>query len=167
MAAFVAFVLTAPVAFAAGWVLRGFRDRHRGMFMNATIKRRAALFLDWLADGRKLAASAVIVGLMAGASIIYTWTADQQSEDRTDNVMTCIAHYVAEQSEAQAPRTLAANQASDARRDWDRGYAEDLPGATPADLKARYLRLYDEAERVRATNPLPEFTQAFCREALR
>lgn len=167
MAALVVFLLTAPTSFAAGWVLRGHRNRTKGKLMNARIRTLVGRFVDWLADPRKLVAASVVVGLLAASAIVYTWTADQQSEDRTDDVMTCIAHYVSEQSKAQAPRTLAANVASDARRDWDRGFSDDLPGATDVELKDRYLALYAAAELVRETNPLPEFTQEFCREALR
>lgn len=163
MGAFTAFVVTAPTAFFAGWFLRGFRDQHRGMVVNAKTKSLLSRAADWL--DRRLRVMVVLVAVAVLSSIVYTWSADQQSEDRTKDVIRCIADYVAGQSKAQAPRTLAANMATDARVDWDRGFSEDFPNATNAELKARYLYLADAAKRVRSDNPLPKFDQAFCREA--
>jgi hypothetical protein len=171
MSALVAFILTAPASFALGWYSHGITDRHiRRPTMNARIQRTVTRVLDWLADPRKLTVLVVVTAAAVLSSIVYTWSADQQSEDRTArakaDVYRCVTNYVQELSRTNAPRTAASVLASDARRDWDAGHSKEHPDLTRAQLKARYLHLYAQYVTVRAENPLPEFSN-FCEQATR
>lgn len=175
MAALVVFLLTAPSSFAAGWVLRGHCNRTKGKLMNATtgvrLRARIGQIVDWLADARKLVALAVIVGMLSAGGIVYTWATDRSSDRQTEariadsiaGVVSCVATYVRDTSEQQAPRTAASVAANDARRDWDAGHSDEVPGLTEAQLKERYLRLYAVYVAVRGDNPpLPAFSLSYC-----
>lgn len=154
-------------SFAAGWFLRDLYDViHRGKLMVARTRkvRPFQTLFAWFSHGNRLTALVVITATIALAALGYTYSADQQSENRSDNIVACVARYVDVLSKANLPRTAASVKASDARRDWDRGHSDKEPELTKSELKARYLRLYANYEKVRAGNPLPEFSLTFCRE---
>lgn len=126
-------------------------------------KRPFATLLEWLAVGNRLIGLVVVTTLLALGAVGYTFSADQQSEDRTDDVVSCIARYIGELTEASAPRTLASIAATDARFNWDVGTDPLHPTWSKERLKAEYVRLYKHYQDVTAKNPpVPEFNLAFC-----
>lgn len=123
----------------------------------------SSTLLDWFAQGNRLIGLVVATTVLAVAALGYTYSADQQSEDRTDDVVSCIARYIAELTEASAPRTLASIAANDARFNWDAGTNPQHPTWSKERLKAEYVRLYKHYQDVTAKNPpVPEFNLIFC-----
>lgn len=164
-----AFIVTAPIAFALGWFARDLHDKHlRGLTMDTATKTRITRLLDWLGHPRKLTVLVVVTAVAVLGSIAYTTisknASDRRADDAKDDITACVQRYVRTLSAANLPRTAASVAASDARRDWDRGFSDskDAKGLTKDELKDRYLTLYANYVKVRAGNPLPEFSRAFC-----
>lgn len=157
------FLVGAPVAFWLGWFARGAWDRG-GSDMAARARSRMRpldRLFEWFAEGNRLIGFSLFCGIIGLGAFVYTWTADQQSEDRTAEVVRCVAEYIDEQNAAQEPRTKASIIANDARYAWDLAPA----GAAKDRLRDEYKRAYEHYVDVRTFNPLPSFSLANCEEA--
>lgn len=152
-----------------GWFLHVLHiHRYRGYPMVRQTRTEKVRPLDafggWFAQGHRLVAFVVIIGLIATGAFAYTVFTGKQSSSRDERNFSCLVAFVSETNRAQAPRTVASTKASDARRDWDRGYSRDqgAENLSKDQLFDRYQRLYDEYVRVRDLNPLPVLSPTYC-----
>lgn len=156
----------APVMFGLGYVLGGMNERKKAMNGESRKKGPFGRSIDWLAEGNRivgLVVVALLIGIMSG---VLTYTNGQTGRSRDDRNLQCLNAYVTEIGATQAPRALANKAMNDARRDWDRGYSTDK-GATKlnkAELKQRYLTLYEAYDEVTAANPPVPTLLKFCHD---